>query len=392
MRRVKSFIMETVAIIIRSAQHGGVENHVHDLIKNIKDSNFRPILISLVDEPVSHKFIDLNIDIVYARDQLNMSYFSFINIYYLYKLLKRISPDVVHCHGTRPIFIGSVAAFLAGVRRRILTVHNSYKLMAHNGSNHIDIKKLFASKIMHCIGFFLAKRIIFVSEVLLNEFVAGFNNFPFIEKTVNKKSIVIYNSVDRKIFFKSKDSGKLKLKLGIECANKIIGYVGRLDPNKNVELLIASVKKLTDTKVDCDLIIVGDGYYRHELEAYARSLGIEGRIHFYGQQKNLTEFYNIMDVFVLPSNSEGFALVIIEAMACHVPVISTNVGIAEVVIQENKNGIIIDKNNMPELINALSKVLTDTIFRNKIAKNGADIIEYLFDQKTSTIKIISQYS
>lgn len=126
--KVKGKVVE----VVRSAQRGGVETHVRDLIEYAVEAGYEVTLVSLANVEPDKKFMDLGIEIIKLNDSMWMSGRSFKTVYPLYRLLKRIRPDVVHSHGTRPILIGSMAARLAGVGNIISTVHNSYKLMGFN--------------------------------------------------------------------------------------------------------------------------------------------------------------------------------------------------------------------------------------------------------------------
>jgi len=95
--------------------------------------------------------------------------------------------------------------------------------------------------------------------------------------------------------------------------------IGRLDSGKNHTLLIEALQK-----IDADLWIIGDGELKESLELKIKNLGLEGRVQLLGRQENPYKFLNRADCFVFGSNHEGFPNVLLEALACGVPVISTD--------------------------------------------------------------------
>lgn len=104
----------------------------------------------------------------------------------------------------------------------------------------------------------------------------------------------------------------------------VIGFVGRLTPQKGVEVLIAAFHALEHPRAQ--LLIVGDGESRAALESAARAGRNAARITFLGSRKDTPELFRAMDLFVLPSYVEAFPMVLLEAMASGVPVIGTPVG------------------------------------------------------------------
>ncbi|MFA6357090.1 MAG: glycosyltransferase family 4 protein [Candidatus Omnitrophota bacterium] len=136
---------------------------------------------------------------------------------------------------------------------------------------------------------------------------------------------VIYSGIDLDEFMNVPEEVRMKGKL-------VLGYVGRLSPEKGPDYLLKSLAYLKDINYEC--LIVGDGPMRGELEKYAVVNGLGRRVKFLGYQDEIARFINKMDIVVVPSLNETFGLTIIETFALKKPVIASNVGgIPEVVIQ-----------------------------------------------------------
>ena len=131
-----------------------------------------------------------------------------------------------------------------------------------------------------------------------------------------------------------------------EMTSDII-FAGRLLPNKNVDMLIRAVKLVTRTKPDIRCLIVGNGPERKKLESLVAKLELENNVTFFNFLEDHSELYSLMKsskMFVLPSIREGFSLVVIEANACGIPVITTNheLNAASDLIIEGSNGFLSD--------------------------------------------------
>jgi glycogen synthase len=142
----------------------------------------------------------------------------------------------------------------------------------------------------------------------------------------------------------------------LECNGCLILYVGRLDSEKGVDVLI---KAFAAAKIPgSQLVLAGTGLLQCELHSLACTLGIEKNVTFLGyiEQPVLAHLYRVADIFVCPSLYEPFGMVVLEAMLQGVPVIATNIGGLKEIIIHNKNGLLFDKSNdlkLAELLNLL---------------------------------------
>lgn len=149
-------------------------------------------------------------------------------------------------------------------------------------------------------------------------------------------------------------------------------FVGRLITEKNVELLIKAFKDIN--LKDWGLIIVGNGELRHDLEKRANNPSI-----YFEGGKSWTEiphYFSASDVFVLPSKSEPWGLVVNEAMACSLPVVSSDACGATFDLVLNKNtGIAFSNNNLSDLKEAMSKLATNEKLRLEMGLNAKELIK-----------------
>lgn len=184
-------------------------------------------------------------------------------------------------------------------------------------------------------------------------------------KTAPKINIdIITNGIDID-FFKPEAQNKIRDK-------KIILAVGRLAKIKGYDILLNAVVNLT---TDYEVWFVGKGAEEENLRQLSIQLGINEQVIFHGyKDKNeLKNIYQQATVFCLTSYNEGMSNAMLEAMACGLPVISTNVGGAEELIHDN--GIVINKGNASELTEAINKIIADKIKLDKLSVASRKIAE-----------------
>jgi glycosyltransferase involved in cell wall biosynthesis len=188
--------------------------------------------------------------------------------------------------------------------------------------------RLFISKIVITIQSFTLHRAInlcFVSRLAMNEFL-----FKYDLLSLRKKSIIIPNGVDLSIFSITSKKQKILLKKKLEIPYQhIVTYVGRIDRKKGVDLLIRSIRLLNIRSLCCLIITPkpDDEFalaYNKDLQNLSTSLKIT--CIFIQNPKNISEYYSISDCVVLPSEQEMAPMVVLEALASGVPIITSNVG------------------------------------------------------------------
>jgi glycosyltransferase involved in cell wall biosynthesis len=173
----------------------------------------------------------------------------------------------------------------------------------------------------------------------------------------------IGNGIDTERFTPG-DAASARARIGLGDG-PVIGFVGRLTPQKGVETLIAAFHALENERAQ--LLIVGDGESRGALEAAAKAGRNAARITFLGSRKDTPELFRAMDVFVLPSYVEAFPMVLLEAMATGVPVIGTPVGDVPKIISPEVGWIV-----PPGDVKALTRRLADALAEpRRLANMGA---------------------
>jgi len=205
--------------------------------------------------------------------------------------------------------------------------------------------------------------------------------------TVSKnKLIYIPNGVDIKLF-------KPKVSNVIGNIVKII-FVGRLARQKNLECLIKAVDKSKHKKI-IKIVFIGEGPEKEKLQALAKNLNINLNISPFRPLEDLPKVYQESDIFVLPSVIEGHPKVILEAMACGLPVIATRVeGITEI-LQDNYNGLLSKPNDESDLSDKIDKLISDKPLAEKVINNALETVlnNYsLSNLLDSEVKLLEKYA
>ena len=159
----------------------------------------------------------------------------------------------------------------------------------------------------------------------------------------------------------------------------LITFVGNLRRVKGVEYLIKAFQILLNSGRDCKLLIIGDGPERKDLISLVDTLGIQKNVIFTGSipRENIMDYLRISDIFVLPSLSEGFPNVILEAMAAGLPIVTTNFEGSSEIVEDGVNGFIVQTKNPKALADSIAEILDDfNVKQSMSARNREAVAKY----------------
>ncbi|KHA62589.1 glycosyl transferase [Vibrio variabilis] len=254
----------------------------------------------------------------------------------LHTLFRLLKPHCVHTHHIGPLLYGAVAARLAGVHTRIHTEHDAWHLQA------------FKHRFLQSLALKIAKPKVVADAKRVRDQIHQY--FAYNDLSVIK------NGVDCERF---KPGAKLlaRQSIGLPEDAKIIGSAGRLEPVKGHDVLVEAFSHMPSST---HLVIAGHGSERETLEDQARALGVANRITFLGLVDDMPRFYQALDVFCLPSRSEGFPLSTLEAQSCGIITVATDVGATDETL-DPESGILVDSEDAVALACALESALKTSI-------------------------------
>jgi D-inositol-3-phosphate glycosyltransferase len=197
----------------------------------------------------------------------------------------------------------------------------------------------------------------------------------------------------------SKAEARHKLKFGSH--EKVILYVGRFDPRKGIETLVRACALLKEQNIEkIKLVIVGgssthmpDGDERKRIEKIVDELGMKESTLFTGRIGHdiLPLYYTAADVCVIPSHYEPFGLVAIEAMACGVPVVASNVGGLKFTIIPEETGLLVEPKDVEAFANGIYRILFDDLWVRKMRKQASANVNQRFSWSGVTIQLSELY-
>jgi glycosyltransferase involved in cell wall biosynthesis len=183
----------------------------------------------------------------------------------------------------------------------------------------------------------------------------------------------ITNSVDTSRFFPvdARRKHELRRTLGIPNDYTVVAFTGRLVSYKGLPLLLRVWNDICRQRSDMLLVLIGSGGLdmhncEAELRAYVRSQGLQERVVFTGDVRNVDEYLQMSDIFVFPTEKEAFPLALIEAMACGLPVITTPVGGIKDILAHGKNGLLVEPGDAQQLSHALQTLGADIAQRTRL--------------------------
>lgn len=352
----------TVAHVVTSLDFGGVERHMENIACYSLNRSINHEFYAIGrggDSEISLKKYNVKVECLNCSTSIP----STNSIYTLYKCFKKNQPTIVHTHGAEANFHGLIAAWLARIPVRI------------GEEIGVPTHSLRAQKVFQQV-YRVAHRVIGVSDAV-KRWLIKTGEIP------EDKAVRIYNPIARSKFY-STGSGK----------NSVlrIGFVGRLEPVKNIFALVDAIRLLIDYHISTELWLVGDGSERSKLEEYINAIGLSDKVKLLGFQPDPNLTMRECDLFVLPSFTEGFSLALVEAMGLGLPVIATAVGGAPEIIEHGRSGWLLEDPSPAAIAKAIKHVAQMTSEdRQAVGRAAAEAVRGRFEPVAYLNEIESLY-
>jgi glycosyltransferase involved in cell wall biosynthesis len=295
-------------------------------------------------------------------------------LYKIFQILKKENPDVVHTHLFKSDFHGRLAARLARVPVVISTLHNN-----DTWANNKILGYIYG------LTSIWADRLIAVSPEVKEFHINKTKILP-------QKTMVIQNGVDVDSFSGYKEQAiKLRKDFGIESTAPLFGIVGRLMPQKNVPMFLLAAKEILQSQPNARFLIVGDGELREQLQQETQNLNLFPAVIFTGMRKDIPIILNALDVLVLSSLWEGLPVILLEAMASSLPVVSTAVDGVVGVAEKDVTAFLTPNRDASALAQACLLLASDSSLRDRMGKAGYDKVVKNYSLNNMIDKISEQY-
>lgn len=360
----------TIAFFSPELISGGTQRHLLEVLKLIDRTRFTPIVISAKGRgPLGAVIRDAGVALVELQLGPSM-----------------VSRDLLRCvreaaEALRQHRVGIIQYFewragtiaLLAARRvggcRVVAARRSVP------KEH-GVQRLLAELVVHA-----ADRIIVNAELLRPNGRAG------------ERTDVIPSGVDTDRFQPTVDRAAAKSALGLDPQAPVVGTVGRLEPRKGTATLIAAVAALRAAgRHDVSAVVVGDGPLREALAADADRLGIASQVRLVGDRADVRDVLAALDVFVLPSRTEGMSNALLEAMAMALPVVATAVGGTPEVVADGRSGLLVPPDDATTMARAVERVLADPAFAAALGAAARRVVEDRYGARNMVRRLEAVYA
>jgi glycosyltransferase involved in cell wall biosynthesis len=170
----------------------------------------------------------------------------------------------------------------------------------------------------------------------------------------------------------------LRAALGLTMETPLVGFVGRLSPEKGPEVFVRAALQLQARCPGAQAVLIGDGPLRPQLQRQIEQLGLVGRVHLAGEWEDMPAVYAALDLLVMPSHSEAMPLALMEAMACGLAVVATRVGGVPDIVEHGASGWLVGCNDFDDIAARCAGLLADAALRRRFGERArARVLEQL---------------
>lgn len=381
--------------LIGNLDIGGAQEVVRTLAKYLAQCGCRPVVATFKDGPLRHEIERLGIPVeilpsrrysivafpLFVRDMLRIRRA-------LVDLVRRYDITIVQTHLLRSLdFLTLTLRYRTSVRRIFWTVHNSnFALRADQlpGYKWLLGPKRFAHRLLYRWTARWVDGFIAVSDEVRAAILDTIG-------PVGDKIAVICNGVDIERYQQPDDRSRLRRELGLADSNRLIVVVGTLKEQKGHRYLVEAVASLVSRYSDLRILFAGDGQLRSELQAQARSLGLDDHIHFLGNRSDVPALLAASDYFVLPSLWEGLPMALIEAMASGLPILATQVSGTKQVMVDGQTGLLIPPGDVEQLRAGIVRLLEEPAQAQRMGLAARRRVEEYFSARKQAQEHLALY-
>jgi len=342
--------VKTILHIIDTTGPGGAETVFIDLATQLDADKYRAIIVIRGKGWVYEELVRRGLTpvIIEAKGSFNWTYLKGLT-----RLIKQEKVDLIQSH-----LLGSnVYCSLVGLLTQIPVVTTFHGSVDIGENERLKWLKFTAIN----MG---ASRVVAVSDSLSNDIQSRTPIRP-------SKIDVIYNGVITRDFDRP-HSTRLREQFDWAKDDIVVGCLGNIRPAKAYNIMLQTASILKKSARSYRFLVAGQGRkgLYETLLAMRSELGLESDVEFIGFNDDPAEFLANLDIFLLTSSSEGFSIATIQAMASHLPVVATRSGGPEEILNDKKNGLLVEVNNPSALAEAIQTLAADAELKTRLAAEG----------------------
>jgi L-malate glycosyltransferase len=338
-----------IMYVINAFGAGGAERHLFELAKFMVSGGHSVTVVALTKKTsggasdMKDDFVSLGAEVIFLDFDGRDCFGEFGRWFNLYKAVKRHQPQIIHTHLVRADFSVSIIKRAFPDVIWVCTAHDAY------------IKKVYSG---YWIFYLLAWQWRLADHIIA---VSGHAR-AWVSKTIRQpeaNSSVIYHGVDAVM-----EHSRVRNEVGSK--NEIlIGCLARYEPRKGIATLIKAMVIVCQKYPRARLVVAGSDPhgYAEDLRGLARKHHIEHAVDIRGFCDNPSAFMRKIDIFAFASVSEGFGIVLLEAMACELPIVTSDIYPLNHIVQQRETGLLVDSKDH----NEFSAAILELISNNKLA-------------------------
>lgn len=362
-----------ILYIITKSEIGGAQTHLIEVVRYMHRAGHDVSVITGTTGWLTNELASIGVDYEIFPDlvrEINPTK-DIKTINYICHILEVKQPDIIHCHSSKAGIVGRIA----GAIKNVPAVFTAHGWAFTSGVS--PAKRIIYATIEHMmLG--ITRKVICVSEfdrqLAKRWFLHNYNRIVtvhngIVDKTFNNNIIREYS---------------LPLKL--------VSVARFSHPKNNMQLIraVEQINKLYSGSLQLNM--VGDGPLLSEAQAYVTSYKLKNDVHFLGSRTDVDDILNQNDIFCLISNYEGLPISIIEAMRAGIPIIASDVGGVNELVQDGVNGFLIPRGNTSELVDKLKYILEHKKLIKSMGEASRKIYEEEYTAYRMNQKILSVYN
>ena len=305
-------------------------------------------------------------------------YFHPVTIWRFSRYIRSKSFRIIHCQHSRDLSVVVPAADLSRVSPKII--------LSKRVGSYVSKRDLF-----HRYTYSRVARVLAISEVIRRNVLETTPMAP-------ARVMTLHDAIDAEEYSPAKgDGARVRDGFGFTKKNIVVGFVGRFSPGKGHEEFLRAALEVVRARPLVRFLVAGEASageeaYERAIRALCTSLGLDGTVTFAGFRRDIPDVMASFDVLAFPSHAESFGVVLIEAMAMELPVVSTNCdGVLDIVV-EGETGLYVPPRNSMELASALFRLIDDPDLRRRLGLAGRKRVLELFDRRNQIDRLEKIYA
>lgn len=362
-----------ILYVITKSEIGGAQTHLMEVVRYMHYAGHDVLVVTGTTGWLTNELTAIGVDYEILPDlvrEINLPK-DIKTINSICHILEDKQPDIIHCHSSKAGIVGRIA----GAIKNVPAVFTAHGWAFTSGVS--PAKRIMYASIEHMmLG--ITQKVICVSEfdrqLAKRFFLHNYNRI-----------VTVHNGIVDKTFNNDIVS-EHSLPLNLVS-------VARFSHQKNNMELIRAVEQINKLcSCSLQLNMVGDGPLLSEAQAYVTSHKLENTVHFFGSRTDVDDILNQNDIFCLISNYEGLPISIIEAMRAGMPIIASDVGGVNELVQDGVNGFLIPRGNISELVEKMKYILDHKELIKFMGEASRKIYEEEYTADRMNQKIISVYN